>query len=280
MPRKDGFPTNREMLVDFTTTSGQVFLDAYERDLGAHMHPMYQDKPLSHLSLRINRGSPETEPVIESGVISESLIIKPLNVDKDFFDQHLTLRDLPQDIKERYIDLSARLASIALSETLRLSQLFPPEAADASYTARMSNGRQRHVDTFKEKPSKMSIAAGQFFADEALEYTKSEEFDVPLVVRKLRHLSGEADSDPAENMRHAFRLAIREDLPLNGYEPRSFLEMYQRTMAARAERSKERRDRMEERGFPQRGLDFLDEMTLKYQNALHRVNNILEKKND
>jgi hypothetical protein len=34
MVRRDGFPTNTEMIVDFDTTAHEVFVDAFKKELG------------------------------------------------------------------------------------------------------------------------------------------------------------------------------------------------------------------------------------------------------
>jgi len=225
MARKDGFSTNAETLADFRDLSRQVFVAAYEREIGENMHPGFQDKPLTSLYLSVT--SDTREP--ELGVISmtnERMVVQPIDgTIVDRLDAHPYYQNLPDDVKERYGKIGAGLSAVALSKELVIANILPMEAVDATYATYMSDDTIRTAGIFMEKPDKMRITAAKCFAAEVLKYVQSDSF--------VGQEASEESVEQPSGMSHVFWLDMEPDLPLNGFEDRGFLTIYRREMVRR-----------------------------------------------
>jgi hypothetical protein len=220
MSSKERFSTNAEMLADFRATSQQVFVEAYEREMGENMQPGLVDKPLTALYLNIARDPQELRLGITS-VTSERMTIQPINEGiMKRLDAHPHFHKLPQDIKERYEKIGTYLSSVALSKSLDIISVLPMEGIDSTHSTYLSDDSVRTVGVFTEKPDKIAIVAAKYFAIEALRYVHSDAFDG----------QGESDDEAPTSLKHRFALDMEPDLPLNGYEDREFLIAYRRAV--------------------------------------------------
>ncbi len=214
MSRKDGLPTNAEILADFRCASRQVFVQAYDRQFsGEKLHPGFEDKPLSSLYLTV--GDTGQEPQLgRVSVLAELLSIQ--SIDKrigPMIEAHPTLSQLPPDVKDRYRKLGADTTEIALTKGLSIASVLPMEAVNANYYAHLSDGKEVNIGVFEKRQTKMNLIAAKYFANEALVYVRSDDFD-----------------DPDSEFIHDFGLEISVDLPLNGHEPLQFLIEFRRRM--------------------------------------------------
>lgn len=286
MPRHDSFDTNREIQVDFTNIAHGVFVAAAERQLEAKITPAYEDKPLDHLFLHFRKiGAPITE--MRKNTITgeeyptayrnrEELKIRPLTESKArslHYSVHGRTRKNPREVNElfqdgdeyileHYMQLAKVIGATAITDSLRFSQL-PPNAIDASWDFR-GKGRDRHADTFMERPSKQSLVSAKFFAEEALAYIQSDSFDqqndplgsiVKSAVNEIARR--ESDLEIPIAIEHTFGLDFTPDLPLNGHESQRFLTNYRNEMAATAARIGERLEKLRRIGAPEEMLESL-----------------------
>lgn len=255
MPRRDGFPTNRELQVDFTSAARDVFVAAAERQLESKigLMPEFEDKPLDHLYLTVWRRH-ETAEDSPQAVQSESLQVMPLQMttanslryqqhDKYCRTGNELFRDASDEAIEHYITLARMIGDTVITEDLRFGQL-PASAVEADWTAWLRSGRTRHAATFKERAAKQSLVAAKFFVEEAAEYVQSDDFDKPMLLRRIEHAFGFREANPRYDMGHYFDFRISPDLPLNGHESRGFIERYYADMDEKYGYAKQRLERL------------------------------------
>lgn len=227
MSRRDGFPTNREYQVDFTYKARDIYVAAAEHQLEAKIPDALKDKPLSFVELiatRKNRLRLEDDRAI----VTEKLYIAPLSPPTAEMLSHNELFERSETyVIDQYIQLAHTMASTALIDTVRFGETIPGNGVEAEYTATSTNGRSRSAGTFRERASKQSLVAANYFADEVIEYLKSEEGKTPISRRKDDHIvsliNGES-SDFPHQIKHYFTLPIRIGIPLNGYESPQYLQ--------------------------------------------------------
>lgn len=270
MPRKDGIDTNQEMLADFNAMAHSVFVSAYERQFDTAVSEAYIGKPLNALNLQIiNR------PVDDTLFSYQELSISPLKVlDAQGMRGHLTMCTRPEDVHEHYDALAARIGSTLISPELNLGALLPVQGIVANYRARVRDGQEfnnRHVGTFKEKPTKFSLALAKTFASEVPDYIASDDFETsyrfsPKVARMLNETT------------HTFAIEMRTDLPLNGHESKSWLTAYANKMLDHVVKRGERLARLKNSSAPAIILDPEEAMYQEALTALNRAEKILEQK--
>jgi hypothetical protein len=266
------------MLREFSAASHKVFITAYERELEGALPDSFQDKPLRYLALNLRQGPLDQTQT----VISEELNITMLSVDEaESLPYNYTCARYPEELLNRYVEVSKAVAQVALSDTLVIADTLPVEGIDANYVLTYANGKSRHISSFKEKPSKQSIASGAYFAQEAQQYVESNKlFRTPSqnVAQRLMDIARNGKTEDTRIMSHRFEFAITPDLPLNGYESRQFLEHYANTMFAKSMRHGERAAIMQARGA--NAFIYEHEQTLydKHDSAYRRAQALLDKK--
>ncbi|HEU5122047.1 MAG TPA: hypothetical protein VFT59_04320 [Candidatus Saccharimonadales bacterium] len=233
MPRRDGQPTNQEMLADFTTASFEIYMNLYDLHMQPDLPPAYEGKPLRHISAHIiKRYFSEDRP--PQSVAAEQLKIatlSPYHVDI-MENDHLQMRDFPPDVFEYYRGIADSMAQVALTNGMILRNIVPPNGVVGFYTAFYPNGSIRHVDKLKDKPTKQTIAAAQYFTEEVSEYISSGRSQLPPTQLALNaHYNNEEGV-----MTHHFDIDIATDLPLNGQESTQFLTAYRDKMIERYHR--------------------------------------------
>lgn len=273
MPRRDEFYTNQQMLIDFNAESHEVLVSAYENQLGDRIPDALNGKPLNAISLYVTKRLVHAD--IEEDVIrNQELNVRPLcKQDTEDMKVHLSLRERPQDVQNHYANIAARIADISIDHNLGLRALIPVEGIIANYTARLTDspyGPTRHVGTLKEKPTKVSLALGKTFADEASTYVRSRAFVLASIVPSVAYLLSDTT--------HRFGLEMRTDIPLNGYESKEWLNAYANKMFAKETTSGTNLERMKALRVPDAIVDSLQIRYDEIVAALRRVEEILEKK--
>lgn len=276
MPRRDGFPTNRELQVDFTTAARDVFVAAAERELESKIDliPAYEDKPLDHLRLYVSRRNDVREGSPQA-VYRELLEVQPLQwttvetieADDPYVGNEL-FRDTPEAVVEHYKTLCQAIGDTLITNQLRFNSL-PPTAIEADWTAELSpHGRPtRHAGSFKERPSKQSLVAATFFVEEAMGYVRSAEFDKPFDVRVAEYYTGLRRDDPVYSLRHGFYFDISPELPLNGHENPAFIRRYYGHMDVRLANAEQRLERLVALQAPQVIIDEAHDRVDLFQKA-------------
>ena len=269
-------PTNQEMLVDFTNTAHDVFVAAFEHDMQHKMPDAFQEKPLSALFLQVIQKPYRTGQVVSG----EELVVDPLHeYDVAGFDHHLKLRELPEDVRDHYIDVARKMAGLTLTDAFVASTEIPTGGLTASWSLTYSNGKRRHVDTFKEKPAKQSIAAAQYFAEQALADVISPEPKMTAAERLIAIITGaeEADDDK-RHMDRRFMIRPVAGLPLNGHESTPFLESYAANMFRSAMICGERIERHTALGSPEIFLTLENERYELLNSSYLRAAEILDRR--
>lgn len=278
MPRRDGFPTNPEMLLNFNAASHKVFVTAYERALEGKLPAGYIDKPLLSLTLSLRQGSldqsqPVTGEELKIGILSQYVA--------EDLPYNFTCARHPEQLLDRYVEVSKSIGAVALNDELIMADNLPTEGIDADYVLTYADGKMRHVSSFKEKPAKQSIVAGTYFAEEALQYVQSEQmFRTPAqnVVRRLVQIARTGNIEDMHIMSHRFDFKMTPDLPLNGYESKAFLERYTRNMFAIAMRHRERLSFMQAHGSDVMYAAPDQQLYDEYNSAYLRAQILLDKK--
>jgi len=273
MPRHDGYPTNKELLVDFTTASRQLYVTAYQTHIEGVVPPAYRDKPIAMLGLEVvKRYLNDPKPL--QRVTTERLSVFPLvETDIDEMREHSVMRDLPADVFEFYEAIAARLGTTALSSAVRFDRIIPPNGVTGAYTATFASGTTKRVDTLSEKPIKQTLVAAQYFAEEGLEYIHSGESALPVEQKLLMAIRENRDGA----LQHTFTLPMTPELPLNGFEGTPFLRTYRERIKAQLDKKQELLDFLTRYDAPEASIERAQEQVNRYAAALVRVEVILGK---
>ncbi len=287
MPRTDGFPTNRELQVEFTADARDVFVAAAERSLESKvgLYPALEDKPLDHFYLRFTRSNPLTEESAQA-VHGEELVIAPINKDSidiirnsthSFTGVNELFRDAGEGVIEHYESVAKIIGETVISDSLRFGRI-PMNGVSADWSAWLTadRSRSRHASTFKERASKQSLISAKFFVEEASAYVQSDDFDKPLPVKGLEHVMGRRATDPRFDMKHGFNLRISPALPLNGHETPSFIKAYHARMKYFFDKSSQTHERMIDLRAPQSIIDTAAERIAIYRLAMNRAQLFLD----
>ena len=232
MPRRDGFPTNKEMVLEFNELSRTSYINKYNQVTEGGFPPMLEDKPLDALYFRAYKIIPEFMRT-DDGVTAEDLRVEPLQEHQvNSMTSTLGFKDTPEEVVKHYRNVARLIGETTLHSDLDIVSILPPEAVNADYTAHYSTGRTRHISTFKEKPSKASIASGKFFAEQVIQLLEDRPISKPIDTSDF--------SEAFEHIRNIFErggpistgfsLSMRPNLPLNGHESREFLDAYANKM--------------------------------------------------
>jgi hypothetical protein len=228
------------MLLDFNVTAHKAFTTVYERTLEGGLPDALKDKPLQYVSIDFKQQFLEVDGVrdteeLQVGILSE--------YQAEALPDNFSYMRQPKEVLERYVAASRSVARVALDNSLVIADAMPVEAIDATYVLTYAHGRSRHVSSYKDKPAKASIAAGMYFAEEAVAYAETDNVYLPLEVRlknklfEVAMLGGESE---LKFIGHRITLEYVPDLPLNGYESKAFLQRYADDMLRRSLQSSER----------------------------------------
>lgn len=238
MPRRDGFPTNREMVIDFNTTAREAYVTAFERAIEVVIPPAFEEKPLKFIHLSFDKKYSGTSS--EQHVVSqERLYVQPLTTeDADIIDEFEQYASVDESVIEHYRQVAGKIGEATIKPGVHIRPIVPAEGIQADYNAYLHNYDViRHVSIFHERPAKQTIAAAKYFAEEALDYVQSDEFIKPKYAKRVERELGQHVEPIIE---HAFTFSMVPDLPLNGKESRQFLASYHQIMITRAHTSRDR----------------------------------------
>jgi hypothetical protein len=264
MPRRDGFPTNPEMVADFNTIAHQAYIDEFNRIAEHGLPDSFQDKPLDLMYLKARRSVPLVSR-IPGAVTDEKLHIRPLTEDHADYLSDLVSRgsrEISNDDLDRYHAIARDIGGTTLHNGLDIASVVPVEGAVADYTAYYPNGKTRHISTFKERPSKASIVAGKYFAGETV-----QAINAPLG----------GDSKP-NGVRHFLTFPKSPNLPLNGHESKVFLNSYANDMYELVMNRGARLERSKAMGDPELVIDSAQELYDEANAAYLRAQALLDKK--
>jgi hypothetical protein len=229
MPRKDGFSTNEELLLDLTSSTRELFLESLRISTAGDIAHPYVGKPLSNVSMVISHDYQDPEYLVANRIRREQLCIRTLRESNvNALLSTFRLRGAPEYVREHYMSVANYASRLCVSNSADFGSTLPNEAFTFSYAAFFnSTDRTRHVDLFKFRPAKQSIIAATYFAANALQQLAQPE-PMDSVVDEYH-----------ENPEHAFGgrgyetivyLDCTPDLPLNGSEHPKFLHFYHREM--------------------------------------------------
>lgn len=224
---KDGFPTNRELQVQFTAGARDVFVAATERKLQykvSEFEPWALGKPLDHLQLVVCKRHGVPRRPGSAGGFEERLFIAPLqpgSADELFDDSEEYLRDY-------YRRIAQAVANTAITDTLRFNQLTSSMIDAAWSVSYVADERDRgRVNSFMKEPLRQNLVRANRFVEEAVGYARhSSLFDKDSHARRDEYNLGYSDDDPMRAIRHGFYLSVTPRLPINGHESQEFIRHY------------------------------------------------------
>jgi hypothetical protein len=274
--RRDGYPTNQEMLADFTAASHEVFVNLYEAHMQSNLPPAFEGKPLKNLGIQVTKRY-FGEERLPTSVTHEELMISTLEEsDVDFMrTQHLKMRELPSDIFDYYDEITCHIAHIALTNTIDLRHAVPQNGIVSHYAAHFPNRSKRHVDTLQEILSKQSIAAAQYFVHEAWQYVASGKSQLHPIERL--ELAYHYNEEGVIN--HHFTIIMDAELPLNGYEDTEFLTSYRDRMITYWHKHQQHIEKLITSGMPYDSMDSIQQQVDKLKQAADRAQAILDQRN-
>ena len=272
MSRKDGMPTNEELITDLNIYGRDIFLSAYSRNYGEGIIPRsFVKKRLSNLALTIIQYHKPEDELPGHPLISETLSIKVASMsDADEMEQrHLKYRG-DKERADKLRVASMFLGQLAVGATVSDEQDPYPEAFVTEWVGHMrSTNRKRHVSSLKSRPSKQSLVSAKEMAKDSLEYVKSGEYrENPIRRFQKGVMENEGDF---YYFRHKWAIQFGYDLEFTGYENIDYLEHTKR--ALQEEISNFQDHRLSEKSETDALSDSEQKNILKIRNdCLNRVN--------
>ena len=277
MPRKDGFPTNEELLIDFNRLGGQLFAAAYNSKFAGEAIPTYINKRIGQLVLKvtkINFEAQENSGVSGSTIVREDLEMRLAN---DGDAEALEGDHLRWKGNEEYVHQALfthkMLGHCAVGDYIDPATI-PPFGVITRWNGYRRNDPvgfgSRRVHTLTEKPSKLSIVSGKYMAEEALDYVQSTAFNIPRPVRVLYAATG-GDADHLE-FSHAWKVPHNRDVEYTGYESLGYLEAGKREIESRLTKREERLAKAQADFYPERIVDEWARVVDETRAQLDRIN--------
>jgi len=233
MPRRDGLPTNVEMLADFTETARQFFVATFNTAAEAGLHPGFIDKPLSSIYASDDHVMDAILEDVPGSIGLESLEVGLLGKDdvKEPLPGASWFEKPPDDLIQYRADLRRPISETMVTNGLDITDIVVPGTVSANYYAYDQElNLKRSTYSSDDRPSKANIVAGQFLADEALKHIIAQGqvmtfLDEELEYRPLTKMLQASALHDISLLQHdiALGIAISVDLPLNGHEPPEFL---------------------------------------------------------
>lgn len=231
MPRKDGMPTNEELITDLNIYGRDIFLSAYSRNYGEGIIPRsFVKKRLANLALTIIQYHKPEDELPGHPLISETLSIKVASMsDADEMEQrHLRYRG-DKERADKLRVASMFLGQLAVGAAVSDEQDPYPEAFVTEWVGHMrSTNRKRHVSSLKSRPSKQSLVSAIEMAKDSLAYVKSEEYG-GNPIRRFQKGVMENEGD-FYYFRHKWAIQFSYDLEFTGYENIDYLEHTKRAL--------------------------------------------------
>lgn len=293
MPRKDGFPTNAELIKEFTHASRDLYISAFDQIIMDNLdyQPAFRDKPLNSVILVASRRAID-EVMINGGenltddyVAEERLSVAPID------EMLTTFREGPRGIgsiprvhdsvdDDVFRDLAIYSELATVTEGLDAAQVIPSQGVGAFYTATTIGDKKLHMDNMQlhaKRPTKQRILSARTFAEEMYSEVNrpmsEEEYHRQLRINQALAIFG---LEPTNDI--SFTLSRTPNIPLNGYEPKPWLDLYIDEMSQYAldeigtiERTKDR--------VTVEVNDYRHAMVDKYSMAVKRAQAVIDGKN-
>lgn len=278
MPRRDGFPTNEEMLGQFNQNGRNIFVAALEHDFAHKIPDHMRGKQLAHLRLQINHIMPEPEEGITNAVTGEDLDMRIMDGWNVEFvrENHLRWKGTP--IADR-IDTEVTYFSDTVLDDTFVPATIGKWAVQTDYTAFMANTqRTRHVGTLKEKPTKMALVSGIALEEAAEAYVRSSDFEVPFRQRLGGVLLFGVGVDSFQPFDHKWFMPFQAGMTFNGFESRYYLEGCLERAQQSLQTTTDRLARLKDLGAPERILESDTNRLAELRTSIASAKTALEKK--
>ena len=278
MPRRDGFPTNEELLDTFNQNGRDIFVAALEHDFAHKMPDYMKGKQLGDIFLKVHHIIPPSVEGFTNPVNGEKLEMTTLDESDADYVRSDHLRWKGTDVGDR-IDLE----TMFLAETILDDDFVPATigkwAVYTSYTASMEGTtRTRHVDTLKEKPTKQALISGIVLEEAVSDYVRSTDFEIPAEERAIDAVLFGRGREDFRPFMHNWGITFRAGMTFNGYESDYYLQYCLDEAQYSLERTMERTKRMQEMGGPAIIIDDLTEKAKRLKISIASAKNALEKK--
>lgn len=224
MPRKDGLDTNVEMQTDFTETSRKLFIETFEAASREGLHAGFEDKPLSHITVNGLHIFGDDTGHITGSIAKEELSVGTLT--DDYWTDPIPgikqadMLDVPEEIKQHRIAIRSLVSKSYINDELDIVSAIVPGTIMAGYSASDVNGKtKRSTSSLDDRPSKANLAAAKFMAEQALTQVQVQGPTTTI----FEYFTPPQSHDTTVVK---LSLAVNCHLPLNGHEPRYFIENF------------------------------------------------------
>jgi len=225
MPRKDGLPTNEELLTELNSYGVDLFLAGYEKTYGDGIIPRaFLEKRIANLAFTMIQYHKPDENLPGNPLISETLTIQVADYDDatDMFDHHLRYKG-DQERADKMRMAALFIGQKAVGESLQFETKPYPEAFNTDWTAHMRDtDHKRHVGTLKAKPNKQSLVSAIAMAELSIKYIESDEYLQNPIHRFNRGVL--LNEGEFYYLRHKWAIKFSYDLDFTGYESLDYLE--------------------------------------------------------
>jgi hypothetical protein len=277
MPRRDGFPTNEELLATFSENGRNIFVAALAPQIENGVPDVLKGKLLGDLVLHIGHS---VEPIegIARPVTYETLEIRTMNTrDAESIDYHLRWKGTKT--ADSIAAEALYFSDVRFGDTLNVEDL-STWGVHTSYEARMANTFQtRHVSTMKEKPAKMSLYAGIHLEEGAQTYAESPEFAMtPFGQWSIGMVLGSENAANDMLFSHIWRMPFHPGMIFNGSESEQYLVHCLNEANAAYSRRSERLNRLATGGAPELMLTREQGLVDQAKTSLDSAREALEKK--
>lgn len=229
---KKGYETSevRQSQVDFAASGAEIFCMA-STALALKLPRAYEDKPLNSLVFHFDRVYEDCQfPMLPDEVKSESLVISvtdPTRIDEyDFSGKNYDIfihRALPEGVKRNISDEVKRASQKTISGGEGGYYNVPAYAITTQFKMQYRSGKKVSVDSTLYRPSMGLLICGSVFATDVVEYMRTETYQkfpasLPEIEKtRVAEVGG---------ITHSANISFATHPPLNGKEPKEWLEKY------------------------------------------------------
>lgn len=255
----------------FTSTAWHVYTGAVTREIEGK--PAYEGKPLNLIHLGIGLSALRLTDDIESNPIRQEKMNFRIWSHRELAKltgNYSPYDDLSDNEKGALARRATRLSRVAIGDGFDITSHVASGDLFTLYLAQHTDSKSLpdlRLSTIEVPQDPQLAAVALMCARDALDYVTSSKFDRP-----------QSASDPSGpgTMRHKFTVIKTPELPLNGYEPRVFLEDYQQTMLQELQRARRTLEHLQQGPTPLVMLVEHQEIVAQYEAAVGRVSRILE----
>lgn len=283
MPRRDGFPTNREIQTDITTVGHELLVNGLER-LGIEDYPLFEGKPLGFISLEyfLHKTKDSSQP---NDFENERLIVRLMKPNDIQVSNKSTESMRPGMIRPEYEDYYLSNIKKAGEQTMGRGfdvQNVVPSIVRVDYSAKPTDSDWKvHTSNLDARPSRTHLVTAKYFGETILKLLKVGDLEMDadyhhILARRVRQeklfkLGTFSGVVP--------KLDMSPDLPLSGKEPVLFLHDYLDRMYANQNSLQTSLERVQAVGhYPKRMARDFEERIEAYQRTIEQTKKILEDK--